>query len=77
MSFVKIDVEGGEEAALAGAANLLEQCRPALLVEAHGHDQVGRLYAYLSSLGYVYTHPAGFKPWNHLFRVSNDNDRRK
>ena len=57
VSFMKIDVEGHEESALLGAARLLEQARPALLVEInHSLDQptaeTARLLARLESLGY-------------------------
>ena len=34
---VKIDVEGYEDAVLAGGARLLPRCRPVVLLELHGH----------------------------------------
>jgi FkbM family methyltransferase len=57
VSFMKVDVEGHEESALLGAARLLEQARPALLVEInHSLDQptaeTARLLVRLESLGY-------------------------
>jgi FkbM family methyltransferase len=38
-SFVKIDIEGAEVAALRGATNLLTEHRPVLIVEIHGTNE--------------------------------------
>lgn len=51
-SFIKMDVEGAEHAALRGARGLLERFRPVILLSEHGtaqHEQCGEL---LRSLGY-------------------------
>jgi len=37
VGFIKVDVEGHERAVVAGAAKLLEEQRPLLLVELHGY----------------------------------------
>jgi FkbM family methyltransferase len=37
VDFIKLDVEGAEEASLAGASSLIEQHRPELLVEFNSH----------------------------------------
>jgi hypothetical protein len=49
---VKIDIEGGEVAALNGARNLLLHCRPTIFLSTHGaeiHEECLRL---LRKLGY-------------------------
>ena len=38
-SFIKMDIEGGEYAALSGAAAMLRQDRPRILLSAHGYEQ--------------------------------------
>jgi len=57
VTFVKIDVEGHEEACLRGAAELLRQDRPALLVEVAGDPNVegtsaSRVFTSLAAMGY-------------------------
>lgn len=57
LTFIKCDVEGHELAALRGARSLLQECRPALLVEVSGDpDQAGsranELFTDLRALGY-------------------------
>jgi FkbM family methyltransferase len=59
VSFMKIDVEGAESLALAGAAALLGSDRPVLLVDLHPHlmpivsgEWPGDLIARLRALGY-------------------------
>jgi FkbM family methyltransferase len=59
VSFMKIDVEGAESLALAGAAALLASDRPVLLVDLHPHlmpivsgERPGDLIARLRALGY-------------------------
>jgi FkbM family methyltransferase len=57
VSFLKIDVEGYELPALEGARSLLERCKPLVLVEQNGNEQLhfGRprneASAFLESLG--------------------------
>jgi len=59
VSFMKIDVEGAESLALAGAAALLASARPVLLVDLHPHlmpivsgESPGDLIARLRAFGY-------------------------
>ncbi|PKU24463.1 FkbM family methyltransferase [Telmatospirillum siberiense] len=55
VSFIKIDVEGHEEAVLKGAANTLKRCRPALLIETEDRHNPGapsRLFSWLRDAGY-------------------------
>jgi FkbM family methyltransferase len=55
VSFVKIDVEGHEEAVLAGARNTLKRSKPMLLVEIeerHNPGGLERIAGSLASLGY-------------------------
>jgi FkbM family methyltransferase len=42
-ALVKLDIEGAEAAALAGAERLLSQARPAILLSLHGPDDVSDL----------------------------------
>ncbi len=53
--FIKIDVEGHEEEVLEGAKNLIERCRPVLMIELeerHNPGAVDRVTRRLSQLGY-------------------------
>ncbi len=55
IGFMKIDVEGHEQAVLRGAAAVLERDRPNLLIEVenrHRQDAVNTVIHYLSDLGY-------------------------
>lgn len=55
VSFVKIDVEGHEEAAIAGASELIERDRPVLLVEIedrHNRGGIERIRSVLEARGY-------------------------
>lgn len=65
VSFVKIDVEGGEEAVLRGALAMITACRPSMIVEVHGRERVGQLIALLPD--YQAGSPPGFVSWNYLF----------
>jgi FkbM family methyltransferase len=49
---VKIDVEGAENLVLAGAAAVLAQNRPVLLVEVHGESRAGEFYDHMARQGY-------------------------
>lgn len=51
-SFIKMDIEGGESAALSGGMALLREIRPAILLSAHGHVQNDRCANLLRGLGY-------------------------
>lgn len=50
--FIKMDIEGGEVAALAGARKLLEQHHPAIFLATHGRDIHAQCIEFLESLGY-------------------------
>lgn len=50
--FIKMDIEGGEVAALEGARQVLEQHHPTLFLATHGRDIHARCVALLESLGY-------------------------
>ena len=56
---VKIDIEGGEVDALAGAARLLQTRRPHLIVETHGLDLERSCAARLGACGYA---PRAIRP---------------
>ena len=49
---VKIDIEGAEAGALAGAGRILAERRPGLLVEVHGADVEEACLEILQSYGY-------------------------
>lgn len=68
VSFIKMDVEGHEERALAGARRVLESARPALMIEIDGNlddpdSSAGRLASHLRGLGYgVFFWRDGWRP---------------
>jgi hypothetical protein len=49
---IKMDIEGGESQALAGARTLLTRHRPIVLVALHGPEHERFCPAFLRSLGY-------------------------
>ena len=56
VSFIKIDVEGHEEAVLRGATGLIERDRPSFLIEVeerHNAGSVGRVADFMSERGYT------------------------
>lgn len=53
VDFLKLDIEGMECDALAGAASTIERCRPAIYVEADRADKFAQLHAILSAHGYA------------------------
>jgi hypothetical protein len=50
--FIKIDIEGAEDAALEGASNTLTQNHPGMIIEVHGLDKEQRCLAILRDYGY-------------------------
>lgn len=52
-SFIKMDIEGFEGKALAGAERLLSETQPRLIVEVHGAEQESECLATLSGHGYL------------------------
>jgi FkbM family methyltransferase len=66
---IKIDVEGAEALVLRGAAGLLRERRPALVVELHGPEPAQAVLSLLHDFGYAcaakvspHIHPAGYGP---------------
>ena len=53
VGFVKIDVEGAEMPVLCGARQLITRCRPVVLVEIVGPDEVAAVSVYFAELGYA------------------------
>lgn len=54
--FIKVDVEGHEEAILEGASALIESCRPILMIELDDRFNRGiadRVHEHLGALGYT------------------------
>lgn len=51
-SFIKMDIEGAEHAALTGAMEVLRRSRPTILLSEHGWEQHERCGELLRSLGY-------------------------
>lgn len=49
---LKIDVEGGEDAVLRGARDLLSRHRPTVLLATHGYDRHEYCCTFLQNLGY-------------------------
>lgn len=59
LGLLKLDIEGGEHAALIGGRETIERCRPVIVLETavttfkRSHDSGGqRLFGFLESLGY-------------------------
>lgn len=60
VDFIKIDVEGMELEVLEGARQIIERCRPAMMIEAIKTDQ-GALFDLLTGYGYrVFKHHLNF-----------------
>ncbi|MCK7580320.1 MAG: FkbM family methyltransferase [Chromatiales bacterium] len=53
-TLLKIDVEGAEYDVLQGAADLLQQHRPSILLSVHSEHLRQQCHAWLASLGYVF-----------------------
>src|SRR5436305_1977237 len=67
VGFIKIDVEGHEQAVLDGAVETIKRCRPRLLVEVDdrlARGGLGRARAYFDRLGYrgLFVHRGQLKP---------------
>lgn len=58
IGLIKIDVEGHEHAAISGALETIKKHRPVLIVEIAGAQEVSRIDAMLSPIGYT-----RFGPW--------------
>ena len=69
VALVKIDVEGAELDVIEGAAQLLEQVHPALIVESDPGDRETRMRRRLDAIGYDEATPHGFAPNNYLYRA--------
>jgi FkbM family methyltransferase len=65
---MKVDVEGGEPAVLAGANELLARCRPLLVVEAQTDERRAAVAHVLEPLGYRFEHVPGVLPYNSVLR---------
>jgi FkbM family methyltransferase len=72
VSVLKVDVEGAEPGVLRGARELLNTCRPAILVEAVSSARLDELVRVLGPLGYAHTRRPGFSPVNYLFLHEDD-----
>jgi FkbM family methyltransferase len=68
VSYIKLDVEGNEAAALTGAARLITQCRPIIMAEANTSERLLELEAVIHPFGYATTQMPGFEPWNFVFQ---------
>ncbi|HEX4410331.1 MAG TPA: FkbM family methyltransferase [Xanthobacteraceae bacterium] len=71
--FIKIDVEGQEDAVIAGAVETITRCRPVLYVENDRRDRSPNLIRQLQALDYVlYWHlPPLFAPDNFYGNPTN------
>jgi hypothetical protein len=50
--FLKIDIEGAEDQALTGAAGILAERKPSMIVEVHGKEKEDQTRAILAGYGY-------------------------
>jgi FkbM family methyltransferase len=73
VSFIKIDVEGGELAVIRGAQALLRDRSPALLIEAATPTALADVVEELKPRGYRRQAVNGLQPWNHLFTRAQTN----
>lgn len=63
---IKLDVEGMEEAALAGAMQTITRCKPELFIEIWDEPVLERIGALLAPLGYVLTERYNVAPTFHF-----------
>jgi FkbM family methyltransferase len=71
--FIKIDVEGMEAEAIAGARATIASCQPVLYVEDDRAEKSDALRALLKSLGYrLFSHLAHYYSARNVFRNENN-----
>jgi FkbM family methyltransferase len=63
---IKLDVEGMEEAALAGAMQTIRRCKPELFIEIWDEPVLESISALLAPLGYVLTERYNLAPTFHF-----------
>jgi len=61
-TFIKIDIEGAEAAALTGARRLLKEFHPTLLIELHTPEQDRQVGRILNDFGYTAIRAKGGEP---------------
>jgi FkbM family methyltransferase len=73
-NFIKIDVEGMEEAVLRGAVQTIQRFRPLLYVENDRKDRSASLIRFIDSLDYAqyWHHPPLYNPANFLGNTHNE-----
>jgi FkbM family methyltransferase len=65
---VKVDVEGAELGVLEGGEDLLESCKPLVMLEANDAAHLDEVTSWLEARGYARSQPPGFHPYNYVFR---------
>ena len=53
---IKMDIEGGEVLAMQGMKRLLQEKRPLMMIELHGHEAAQAVWKTLYSAGYTFHH---------------------
>ncbi|MDT8308001.1 MAG: FkbM family methyltransferase [Bacteroidales bacterium] len=71
VDFIKIDVEGAEVGVLKGAINLLQTCKPVILIEANSNTHLNEIESVLQPIGYRWEQPKGFEKQNYIFSHKN------
>jgi hypothetical protein len=67
VALLKLDVEGAEARALAGAEELLASCSPSLLLEVGDQGDLASLAEWFAVRGYREEAHDSFRPYNHVF----------
>jgi len=67
VSVMKIDVEGSELSVLKGATEVLERCRPVVMIEANTAADLTALIGWFAARGYFHWQQPHFMKWNHVF----------